>query len=167
MKIFFDQIKQDGNTVNTSFEFNVDDVSFTIQNFEGKLYPIKKGYILDGELKLVISDKCDRCLNRFEEVFNEHLTVEIVREVLIDDEEEKELEDDDMGFYHIKEDFINIHEILFQESVLLRPMKRLCSEECKGICPICGKNLNEEKCSCTQEIDDRWKALTKLLQNNK
>jgi len=167
MKIFFEQIKQDGNVVKTSFDFEIEDVVFSIKDFDGKLYPIKKGYILDGDIKLVISDKCDRCLKTFDEAFNEHITVEIVREITTDEDEEKELEDDDMGFYHVKEDFINIHEILFQEAVLIRPMKRLCNENCKGICPICGKDLNEDKCSCTNELDDRWKALTKLLQNNK
>ncbi|MCX8084873.1 MAG: DUF177 domain-containing protein [Calditerrivibrio sp.] len=167
MKIFFEQIKQEGNLVKTSFSFDVDDISFFIKSFDGKLYPIKKGYVLDGDLELVISDVCDRCLKKFDESFLEHITVELVREDTVNLSSEEELDEDDLGFYHIKEDHVDIHEILFQESILLRPMKRLCVDECKGICPKCGRNLNEEKCECNAEVDERWKALTKLLQNNK
>jgi len=42
-------------------------------------------------------------------------------------------------------------------------MQRVCSEACKGICPVCGKNRNEVACDCTVEgADDRWGALRKL-----
>jgi len=42
-------------------------------------------------------------------------------------------------------------------------MKKLCKEDCKGLCPRCGKNLNEDNCICTEkEIDPRWEPLEKL-----
>ena len=43
--------------------------------------------------------------------------------------------------------------------------KTLCSEDCKGLCPRCGANLNEGPCSCKREIDPRLAALAKLLEN--
>jgi len=50
--------------------------------------------------------------------------------------------------------------------VLALPMQRVCSEVCKGICPVCGKNRNETRCDCKIEsadnADDRWGALRKL-----
>lgn len=163
MRIFFEQIKLDGNLIETSFEFDVDEISFSVKKFKGKIYPIKGAYILEGDISLTINDKCDRCLKIFHDDFEEKITVEIVRNKLIDGDDEV-LNDEDMGYYSITEDFIDIHEILYQESVLLRPMKRVCSEECKGLCPTCGKDLNLERCDCSKELDDRWKALTKLLQ---
>lgn len=46
------------------------------------------------------------------------------------------------------------------------PMKKICSENCKGICPSCGKNLNINTCRCeNKKIDDRWKPLENLLTN--
>jgi uncharacterized protein len=63
----------------------------------------------------------------------------------------------------------NTHEIDLsfgvRESLLLAlPMKVLCSEDCKGLCPHCGANLNEESCDCVAEtIDPRWAELRKLL----
>ena len=47
--------------------------------------------------------------------------------------------------------------------VLAVPMKNLCSEDCKGLCPKCGKNLNEGLCNCNEEnIDPRWETIQKL-----
>jgi uncharacterized protein len=43
------------------------------------------------------------------------------------------------------------------------PTKRLCSEDCKGLCPYCGKDLNEGRCDCeVDEIDPRFEVLKKL-----
>ena len=54
---------------------------------------------------------------------------------------------------------------ILQEQVLLAmPMQRVCSQECKGICPVCGRNRNETACDCHVESDgdERWSALRKL-----
>jgi uncharacterized protein len=46
-------------------------------------------------------------------------------------------------------------------------MKKLCSEDCKGLCPSCGKNLNDGPCNCAEEIiDPRWELLQKLKTKN-
>ena len=51
-------------------------------------------------------------------------------------------------------------EDLLREQVLLAvPLKAVCSEACKGLCPSCGKNLNVDTCSCQPVPDDRWGAL--------
>jgi len=51
-------------------------------------------------------------------------------------------------------------EDLLREQVLLAvPLKAVCNEACKGLCPSCGKNLNVEPCSCQPVPDDRWGAL--------
>ena len=47
--------------------------------------------------------------------------------------------------------------------ILSTPMKRLCKEDCKGLCAKCGADLNEKQCDCNDdEIDDRWKVLSEL-----
>lgn len=59
---------------------------------------------------------------------------------------------------------IDLTEAVRQYLLLAVPMKPLCRNECAGICPNCGKNLNEGSCECpAQEIDPRWSQLTKLL----
>lgn len=61
---------------------------------------------------------------------------------------------------------IDIGEDVRQTLLLSVPLKRICREDCRGLCPHCGKNLNEGTCVCTDaEPDSRWDKL-KELQNN-
>lgn len=65
-------------------------------------------------------------------------------------------------FYALPEgDELDITEDLRAEMLLELPMNLLCSDECKGLCPHCGKNLNDGACACRddKEPDIRWKAL--------
>ncbi|MBR7132217.1 MAG: DUF177 domain-containing protein [Clostridia bacterium] len=60
---------------------------------------------------------------------------------------------------------LDLDELVYTEVVVSLPMKHLCSEDCKGICFKCGKNLNEGKCDCPEkEIDPRFSALAELLK---
>ena len=54
------------------------------------------------------------------------------------------------------------------ESVLLElPIRFLCREDCKGLCSVCGADLNEKDCGCPEkEPDPRWQGLKKLLRND-
>ena len=71
--------------------------------------------------------------------------------------------DDDVDFAPFEGDEIDLGE-LFREQILLAiPMTPLCREECKGLCPVCGADLNAGECSCERgEIDPRWSALADL-----
>ena len=61
---------------------------------------------------------------------------------------------------------LDLDEFIYTEVVLGLPMKHLCNEDCKGICPKCGKNLNVGKCECSfKEIDPRLQALADLLKD--
>lgn len=164
MRIYFEQIPEDGKFFSFKKRFSVDDTDYLVESFEGMIYPAGDGYMLDSTLKLIITDICDRCLEKFEESFDERIILEIVKSKTQDDDKEVELSDEDLGFYVVEESFIDLEHIVMQESVLLRPVKRLCGQQCKGICSGCGANLNIESCKCEKEIDDRWKALANLIQ---
>jgi len=62
-----------------------------------------------------------------------------------------------------------LEEVLREQVLLAAPLKAICREDCKGLCPHCGKNMNLEPCSCADAIEDpRWSALKDLrskLQN--
>ena len=60
-------------------------------------------------------------------------------------EKEENLEDE---VYYIDEDFIDLVDIALEQVVLSLPMHPLCDEKCKGLCPQCGENRNEEECGC-------------------
>lgn len=61
---------------------------------------------------------------------------------------------------------LDLDELVFSEVYVDLPTKHLCSEDCRGICPKCGKNLNDGDCGCPKkEIDPRLSKLAELLQN--
>ena len=58
---------------------------------------------------------------------------------------------------------IDLSEDVRQTVLLSVPLKLLCTENCKGLCPLCGRNLNSGTCTCTQgAVDTRWEQLIKL-----
>jgi len=57
-----------------------------------------------------------------------------------------------------------LDEIVLNAILVSMDVRYLCSEDCKGLCPVCGKNLNVEACDCKSDvIDPRFEALSKLL----
>jgi uncharacterized protein len=55
---------------------------------------------------------------------------------------------------------LSLIEVVRQELLLALPAHLVCSETCAGICPVCGADLNEEQCGCSDaKIDPRWAAL--------
>ena len=67
----------------------------------------------------------------------------------------------EIGFY--EGEGIELSDVLREEILLLLPAKRVCREECKGICPVCGQNRNQVECDCHLKVsDDRWAGLRNL-----
>jgi uncharacterized protein len=58
---------------------------------------------------------------------------------------------------------LDLKDILREHVLLSMPMQKVCSEECRGICPVCGQNRNQVACGCeVKKVDDRWSALKNL-----
>ena len=67
----------------------------------------------------------------------------------------------DIGFY--RGTGLLLEDVLREQLLLAVPLKTLCSEECKGLCPHCGRNLNQGACDCREERSDpRWDALKQV-----
>lgn len=63
-------------------------------------------------------------------------------------------------------DSFKIDDLVRETIILTLPLKPLCSEECRGLCPICGIDLNKSQCGCVKEkTDPRWEKLKDLLGN--
>ena len=80
-----------------------------------------------------------------------------------DEEDETEVEDDDVAVTFYRDDQIDLNELLREQFYLALPMKPLCSEDCKGICPQCGTNRNTTPCDCTPQWEDPRLAGLKTL----
>jgi uncharacterized protein len=116
------------------------------------------GYYLRGKLNVPFLEQCDRCLVDYK---TEH---DIDFSILLTDK--KELitnEEFDVVYFTEQHDNIDIAPVLMEYLILDRPLKRLCSKDCKGLCPSCGCNLNEKNCNCTNDRSEpRWDSLNKL-----
>lgn len=74
-------------------------------------------------------------------------------------------EEDNDDYILVDESFkLDLDELLRSDILLELPYKYLCREDCKGLCPSCGKNLNEGPCSCNlHQVDPRLEVLKKLI----
>jgi uncharacterized protein len=83
-------------------------------------------------------------------------------------EGEREIEEDDLTTAFYENDQIDLGQLMQEQLYLSLPMKPLCSDDCKGLCPLCGTNLNRGTCECQPNREDpRFAALKNLRANKK
>lgn len=107
-------------------------------------------YVLEGNISGRLRLRCDRCIEAFLFDLKTEFRLFLMHHP-IKGEEEIELAKDDMSVVFVSEDEIELDDIIRAEIYLAIPMKVLCKEDCAGLCPICGKNLNFGKCDCKKE----------------
>jgi len=105
---------------------------------------------------------CSRCLEPVERDLD--LESEIIfKEVPRNVPKELNLTEDDLKVIEYEGGQIDMTDRIREAIILEVPIKPLCSESCKGLCPICGRNLNHGDCGCeVKVVDPRWKALEDL-----
>ena len=168
MKILIEDITDEGLSLDLEEKFRLDDVSLSSPvKAHLELQKIGQEIIISGLITTVAEFQCSRCLKDFRN--NMDIPMNVVYHPLKDMPlESHELKDDqmEMGFFTGNE--IDIKDILTEQILLNVQMKPLCEENCKGLCPVCGTDLNVEKCSCTQKsIDPRLEVLKNLLEKRK
>jgi uncharacterized protein len=121
-------------------------------------------FFCQGYVTAPVEEECSRCLVLFEEELAGDLSFIIktgeAKSVLASDVEESTV-------IHLKpgEHVANIGGIVREAVLLAIPIKPLCDTDCRGFCPSCGANLNEETCDCkVDETDERWEELRDLLE---
>ena len=104
---------------------------------------------------------CDRCGTEFNKKIESHYKmVYLLRNV------ENSNEELDFSYLAPNTNQIDVKNDVRDYLLLAIPMKKLCKDDCKGLCYKCGSNLNNRECDCNyDEIDDRWKALLDLKKN--
>ena len=123
--------------------------------------------VVAGELSAALRMECSRCLAKFEVRLD--LPVHVVYDPAEDTGKSKhELHGDEMDTSFYRGDELDLGELVQEQVVLSMTMKPLCREDCRGLCPVCGIDLNEGKCSCgSQEVDPRLAVLKKLFDKGK
>jgi uncharacterized protein len=126
---------------------------------------------LVGAVKTELELACSRCLEPFVMPVEREFDLRYLpaaAEPEMDDDEESEVEDDDVAITFYRDDQIDLNELLREQFYLALPMKPLCSEGCKGICPQCGTNRNTAPCDCMPQWEDpRLAGLKTLLEKRK
>jgi DUF177 domain-containing protein len=118
---------------------------------------------LKGKLATSLELPCARCL---EPVVHEvNATFDLLYRPQGSDAGRPELSvteaEAEIGYYQGKG--LLLEDALREQVLLALPLKAVCREDCKGLCPHCGKNLNEGPCSCAEPVDDpRWSALKEI-----
>lgn len=112
---------------------------------------------LDGQAESVLDTRCDRCLKPLEEPFETAVNTLLAEE--LEDEENDEI-------VLLEDGQADLDEIFSTACILALDGQHLCSEECKGLCPKCGKDLNQGPCDCKKELDPRFAVLAKLLDKD-
>jgi uncharacterized protein len=139
---------------------------------DGKEYAVKgncrllrtqRSILVKCKLKTAVELSCCRCLGRFRQPleieFEEEYfpTVDVNTGATLSPPEEASVFTIDE--YHI----LDLAEGIRQYALIALPMKALCDENCAGLCPKCGKNLNQGKCDCpADDTDPRWSKLAEL-----
>ncbi len=112
-----------------------------------------------GTVDTQIAMTCDRCMKPV--MVPLHIVIE---QRFAKDQASDASDQEEWDILPIENDRIDLDETILHEVQLGVPMKVLCKEECKGLCPICGQDLNEGQCECEDDhIDPRWEALKGLF----
>ena len=124
-----------------------------------------EGFLVRAELETQVNLTCSRCLDQFE--LKSRLKMEEESYPTADPATGKTTESSEElgGVIHLDDQHIlDMTEVVRQYAISEAPIKPLCCDECLGLCPECGTNLNKEKCKCnTTPADPRWGALAELL----
>jgi len=117
-------------------------------------------------LKASLSLVCDRCLVSYDAAVDTEL--QIVLETASSDSSylgELECSCQDLDCVMLDEPVVDLDDILRQQLYLALPLKRICSDQCRGICPQCGVNLNSAGCNCANEKQGLPFAILAKLKN--
>lgn len=123
---------------------------------------------VDGHFETRVTLGCSRCLQDY--------TTELAGDFALtftpyaeeqhaerDEEEEVELEADELGLVYYRDEVLELLPPLQDQLVMALPISPLCSDSCAGLCPECGCNLNEERCSCEKKVfNNKFSALAGL-----
>ena len=121
------------------------------------------GHRVKGHLTAELELTCSRCLEPFTLPVATDFDLRYVPRTENAGEGEKEVEEDDLSTAFYSDDEIDLGQLIMEQLHLALPMKPLCAQECKGLCPQCGTNLNTGACDCSPAWEDPRLAALRAL----
>ena len=156
-------IDSPGASVSFSTSVDLSDLRYGISNpvsepvhAQGVVRNTAGVLLMKGNVTTTIHGICDRCAAPFVREIDFPIDVVLVAELSSE-------ENEDEWVFPLVGDSADLDDIVRTVFVLNLDSKLLCKEDCKGLCPRCGKNLNDGKCTCEKELDPRLAALRQFL----
>jgi uncharacterized protein len=118
-----------------------------------------------GRLEAGVSLECGRCLDRYGAPAGQELDLFFLpreKERPRDEEEDVQLSDREVVVGYYEGDRLDLADVIREQLILSLPLRRLCREECRGLCPTCGKNRNSSDCGCPPPEDGEDPRLAPL-----
>lgn len=142
----------EGDTIANNTVYTVNPVSVN-----GTIKPYGNRFKLDIRYESTWVFQCGRCLEPVDYVIEGEIKRSIVKESNNGDDE----------VVVVESTVVDLYDVIYNEIVLNLPQQVVCDEECKGLCPNCGENLNTGACECSvDEVDPRLAKLKNLFTHD-
>lgn len=172
MRLDLRNVRGPSHAVNRAFPhtaFGSDDTYAVAAPVDLSLSVRKDGdkYCLLGRLVTTVRRECCRCLEPFDVPTTVDIDVRYLPQHVNTGEGEHEISDEDLSIAFYRDDEIDLGGLVREQLQLAAPMKPLCDDSCRGLCPVCGANRNREACGCdTTWRDPRLDPLRALLRSS-
>ncbi len=133
---------------------------------EGEIFLQRWGPMVKvrGNVHTTLVLTCDRCAEEFTLDINEKIDVELHPLASLKvEQEEVRLSKEDLDVSFFDGETIEVDEVVREQILLALPMRKLCRPDCRGLCPMCGQNLNQGDCHCKPLVKDSPFAILKKL----
>jgi uncharacterized protein len=124
------------------------DLSMDVQKLSGNAFGVV------GHVRTKLELVCSRCLEPFQVPVDAAFELRYVPQTENTGDGESEIAEDDLTTAYYRDGLLDIADLLREQFQLALPMKPLCSEACRGLCPECGVNLNRSDCGCAPTLRD-------------
>jgi uncharacterized protein len=128
------------------------------------IFKDKDQFRLIGSVKTTLELPCGRCLESFPLDVDAHFDLRYQPHSENAGEHEREIEEDDLTTAFYANEEIDLGHLMREQFYLSLPMKPLCRDDCRGLCPVCGTNLNRTNCECKRAWEDPRFAALKALK---
>ena len=126
------------------------------------------GVDVTGHFETRVQVECDRCLKPVELPVSADFALEYITGADYESSSAAALSEQELSVSVFDGESIDVDEIVKEQILLAVPARMLCREDCKGICPECGIDLNTGQCNCAaEEVDPRWAALKDLKNTDR
>lgn len=130
------------------------------------IFKDKAQFRLTGRIQTTLELACSRCLEPFTMPVDQTFDLRYQPHAENTGDGEREIEEDDLTTAFYENDEIDLGQLMREQFYLSLPMKALCRDECKGLCPTCGTNWNTGTCDCKEEWEDPRLAPLKTLKTD-